>query len=59
MDFSCSDPYFNVPEQCYNFRLAKQKKLRVWKDYQPSAPAIAIENKEFTGKVLYNRNFSS
>ena len=33
-------------------RLAKQMKKRLWKDYEPSAPSVAIDNKEFTGKVL-------
>jgi hypothetical protein len=32
-------------------RLAKQMKKRIWKDYEPSSPSIAIDNKEFTGKV--------
>lgn len=33
-------------------RLAKQMKKRIWKDYEPSAPSVAIDKKEFTGKVL-------
>jgi hypothetical protein len=32
-------------------------KKRIWKDYEPSTPSVAIDNKEYTGKVweyLYN-----
>ncbi|CAB4010332.1 staphylococcal nuclease domain-containing 1-like [Paramuricea clavata] len=32
-------------------RLAKQMKKRIWKDYEPSTPSVAIDNKEYTGKV--------
>lgn len=33
------------------FRFAREKRLRIWKDYVPSAPTVPIQNKEFTGKV--------
>jgi len=33
-------------------RSAKERKLRMWKDYVPSTVAIDIKDKEFTGKVL-------
>ena len=26
-------------------------KKRIWKDYEPSTPSVAIDKKEFTGKV--------
>lgn len=32
-------------------RFAREKRLRLWKDYVPSAPIVPIQNKEFTGKV--------
>ena len=32
-------------------RFAREKRLRLWKDYVPSAPVVPIQNKEFTGKV--------
>lgn len=37
-----------------HFRSAKEKQLRIWKDYQPPAmPAtVPIKTKEFTAKVL-------
>lgn len=31
---------------------AKEKKLRIWKDYEPSGPSINIKDKSFTGKVV-------
>ena len=45
----------------HNFvtRLGKQKKIRIWKDYQPSAPSVTIEHKEFTGKVLVKHEINS
>jgi staphylococcal nuclease domain-containing protein 1 len=33
-------------------RQAKEKKLRIWKDYQPSSPALAIKEKNYTAKVV-------
>lgn len=33
-------------------KLAKEKKLRLWKDYAPSGPAIDAKEKEFQGKVV-------
>jgi len=33
-------------------RSAKERQLRIWKDYVPSTAAIDIKDKEFTGKVL-------
>ncbi len=38
-------------------RLAKQMKKRIWKDYEPSTPSVAIDNKEFTGKVQYRNAY--
>ena len=32
-------------------RFAREKRLRLWKDYVPSAPLVPIQNKEFTAKV--------
>lgn len=32
-------------------RSAKEKKLRIWKDYTVSTSTISIKDKEFTGKV--------
>lgn len=32
-------------------KFAKEKRLRIWKDYMPAAP-ISIQNKEFSGKVI-------
>lgn len=34
------------------FRSAKEKRLRVWKDYTPSALTIDAKEKEFQGKVV-------
>ena len=31
---------------------AKEKKLKVWKDFKSSGPVIAAKDKEFTGKVV-------
>ena len=36
---------------CVIYRVAKEKKLRIWKDYSPSGPAVDIKDKNFTGKV--------
>ncbi|XP_002732557.2 staphylococcal nuclease domain-containing protein 1-like [Saccoglossus kowalevskii] len=33
-------------------RFAKDKRLRIWKDYTPSGPAIDLQDKNFTGKVV-------
>lgn len=33
-------------------RSAKERQLRIWKDYVPSAATLDIKDKEFTGKVL-------
>lgn len=33
-------------------KFAREKRLRIWKDYVPSAPTVPIQNKEFTGKVV-------
>ncbi|XP_031552715.1 staphylococcal nuclease domain-containing protein 1-like [Actinia tenebrosa] len=33
-------------------KFAKEKRLRIWKDYTPSTNAIEIKDREFTGKVL-------
>ena len=33
-------------------RFAKEKKLRIWKDYKLSTPSLAIKDKEFHGKVI-------
>lgn len=40
--------------QCnpYPFRFAKEKRLRLWKDYAPTTNAIDVKDREFTGKVL-------
>lgn len=41
----------NLPHGLFFFRFAREKRLRIWKDYVPSAPTVPIQNKEFTGKV--------
>lgn len=41
----------NLPYGLFFFRFAREKRLRIWKDYVPSAPTVPIQNKEFTGKV--------
>ncbi|XP_065668229.1 staphylococcal nuclease domain-containing protein 1 [Hydra vulgaris] len=33
-------------------KFAKEKKLRIWKDYKPSTTLLAIKDKEFHGKVV-------
>lgn len=33
------------------FRIAKEKKARLWKDYSPSGPTVDIKDKTFSGKV--------
>ncbi|XP_001635744.2 staphylococcal nuclease domain-containing protein 1 [Nematostella vectensis] len=33
-------------------KLAKEKRIRIWKEYVPSTPAIEIKDQEFSGKVL-------
>lgn len=33
-------------------KFAKEKRLRIWKDYTPSKNNIDIKDREFTGKVL-------
>ena len=35
------------------FRVAKEKKVRIWKDYTPSSPTISIKDKTFQGKVIF------
>lgn len=38
---------------CFNtFRSAKDKRLRLWKDYTPSGLTIDAKEKEFQGKVV-------
>lgn len=34
------------------FRSAKEKRLRLWKDYSPSRPTIEAKEKEFQGRVV-------
>lgn len=36
---------------CFN-RSAKEKRLRIWKDFAPSGPTIDAKEKEFQGKVV-------
>ncbi|KAK3585672.1 hypothetical protein CHS0354_020238 [Potamilus streckersoni] len=33
-------------------KIAKEKKLRIWKDYKPSGPALDVKEKSFQGKVV-------
>ncbi|KAJ8315336.1 hypothetical protein KUTeg_007486 [Tegillarca granosa] len=33
-------------------KIAKEKRLRIWKDYTPSGPTIDVKDKNFTGKVV-------
>jgi len=33
-------------------RAAKERKLRIWKDYVATAPSLSIKDKEFNGKVV-------
>lgn len=33
-------------------RSAKEKRLRLWKDYAPSGPTIDAKEREFQGKVI-------
>lgn len=33
-------------------KVAKDKRLRIWKDYSPTGPRIGSHDKEFTGKVV-------
>lgn len=33
-------------------KFAREKKLRMWKDYVSTAPSVDIQKKEFTGKVV-------
>lgn len=35
---------------------AKEKRLRIWKDYAPSGPVISAKEKEFQGKVVEINN---
>lgn len=35
------------------FRIAKEKKARLWKDYSPSGPTVDIKDKTFSGKVRH------
>ena len=35
------------------FRVAKEKKVRIWKDYTPTSPTISIKDKTFQGKVRF------
>ncbi|XP_019633158.1 PREDICTED: staphylococcal nuclease domain-containing protein 1-like [Branchiostoma belcheri] len=37
-------------------KAAKEKRLRIWKDYTPSQTSIAITEKQFTGKVIEINN---
>lgn len=36
----------------YFYRSAKEKRLRIWKDFAPSGPTIDAKEKEFQGKVV-------
>jgi len=38
------------------FRVAKEKKLRLWKNYQPSASALPVAEKSFVAKVCQRVN---
>ncbi|CAG0887351.1 unnamed protein product, partial [Darwinula stevensoni] len=40
------EPYRNAE------KLAKEKKLKIWKNYTPSAPQIQAKDKQFSGKVV-------
>lgn len=40
-----AEPYRNAE------KFAKEKQLRLWKDYVPSTAALSIKDREFTGKV--------
>ncbi|XP_062586352.1 staphylococcal nuclease domain-containing protein 1-like [Saccostrea cucullata] len=33
-------------------KVAKEKKVRLWKDYSPSGPTVDIKDKSFSGKVV-------
>uniref|UniRef100_A0A1W7R9I0 Staphylococcal nuclease domain-containing protein 1 n=1 Tax=Hadrurus spadix TaxID=141984 RepID=A0A1W7R9I0_9SCOR len=33
-------------------KIAKEKRLRLWKDYMPSGPTVSAEDREFQGKVI-------
>ncbi|KAK2563698.1 Staphylococcal nuclease domain-containing protein 1 [Acropora cervicornis] len=33
-------------------RFAREKRLRLWKNYVSNAPSVNVKNKEFTGKVM-------
>lgn len=35
-------------------KFAKEKRLRIWKDYSPSKSNIDIKDREFTGKVRFS-----
>jgi len=38
----------------YLFRSAKEKKMRIWKDFVASAqPTLSIKDKDFSGKVCF------
>ena len=38
----------------YFHRFAREKRLRLWKNYVSNAPSVNVKNKEFTGKVTFN-----
>ena len=38
----------------YFRRFAREKRLRLWKNYVSNAPSVNVKNKEFTGKVTFN-----
>lgn len=44
--------YLKFSNFVYNCRFAREKRLRLWKDYVSTAPIVPIQNKEFTAKVM-------
>ena len=46
MEVSLSLIFFNVS------RMAKEKKVRIWKDYKPSASSVNHKDKNYSGKVM-------
>ncbi|XP_037069831.1 LOW QUALITY PROTEIN: staphylococcal nuclease domain-containing protein 1-like [Pollicipes pollicipes] len=52
VDWSIAHAHCGVEALRSAERVAKEKKLRIWKDYKPSAALSSVKDKDLTGKVV-------
>ncbi|KAG1653353.1 Nuclease domain-containing protein 1 [Nymphon striatum] len=52
VDWSIAINYYLLLQHSVIFRAAKESRLRIWRDYQPSAPRLTAKEKEFQAKVM-------